>query len=146
MEGKGEWGCGEGGKHDSRAKPRKIRFTTTPSAGLGRCVFGPPGCPAPQPHRPVNPSPSPFPPACRSASPGARRSANVDLKSIAETLVNNEELLSMLARKLGLPEPKKPIYKGPVPANPRGGRGGGGALYDDDDEGEMADTDRIVKE
>ena len=49
----------------------------------------------------------------------------------------------MLARKLGLPEPKKPIYKGPVPANPRGGRGGGGALYDDDDEGEMEVEDDL---
>ena len=41
-----------------------------------------------------------------------KSTGNVDLKQIAEKLVNNEELLSLLARKLGLPEPKKPIYKG----------------------------------
>ena len=63
---------------------------------------------------------------------GSRKgSANVDLKQIAEKLVNNEELLSLLARKLGLPEPKKAIYKGPVPAAPRGGQGYGS--YDEDD-------------
>jgi hypothetical protein len=66
---------------------------------------------------------------------GSRKdTGGVDLQQIAEKLVNNEELMSLLARKLGLPEPKKPIYKGPVPANPRGGYGGQGA-YDEEEEG-----------
>ena len=55
-----------------------------------------------------------------SRGAGSRKgSANVDLKQIAEKLVNNEELLSLLARKLGLPEPKKPIYKGNLISNNR---------------------------
>ena len=44
---------------------------------------------------------------------------------------------------MGLPEPKKPIYKGPVPANPRGGKGGGGGLYDEDEEEEREVEDDL---